>query len=403
MKRSDVNLFFRKSTIWFICTFFLISISSCEILNKLLNVGSAIVGTLNNVNVVLDNTTNNLNANASNYANIMQEAIDKIRDQNIKAQLQEVLSNAIVTASGEIRCDIQFTADYLIKSIQAIKAGYNHQPIPATEPKLCTVLPSVVDMNLNPNQRNLIQVTGYFLNSDFSKYKLLHYSSSGAVTNQTSSLSANTDFKLQINLGSSGTILNQNSSKLVLVWDDDIVSEIPVVQRVPVACELRERELVNLPKMMLYPEQKKDPRISKDEGDKEFDGNGPCTTGSVSLYTKNNGTELWARVFVRMWECPNDLNKSHSDYSYGDKSLEMKLISADFGWRIKRIKQTTYESFQNIDRVCDDTENFAGSGVVAQYLILGDTGGNDLGSSYVQVTFRPVKVTLEKIGDCISN
>jgi hypothetical protein len=403
MKKFNLNQVFRKSRICLLCTLFILSISSCSILNKLLDIGSAIVNTLNNVNVVLDNTTNNLNSNAANFTQIMEEAIQSIKDQNIKAQLQAALDNAIVTASTEIRCDVQFTADYLIRRIQAIKAQYNHQPVPISEPKVCTVLPSIIDMNLSPNQRNLVQVTGYFLKDDFSKYKLFHHTSTGVITNRTSCLSANTDFKLQINLGSSGIVMDKNSSKLVLMWDDDIVSVIPVVQRQPVPCELRERELVNLPKMMVYPEQKKDPRLNKDKGDKEFDGHGPCSIGSVSIFTRNNNTELWARVFVRMWECPDNLNKSHSDYSYGDKTVEMKLVTTDFGWRIKKIKQTTSESFQNIDRVCNDTENFAGSGVVAQYLILGDTSGNDLGSSYVQVTFRPVKVTLEKIGDCISN
>ncbi len=403
MKKLNLKLIFRTGRICLICIALTLSISSCALINKLLNIGSAIVGTLNNVNVVLDNTTNNLNSNAANFTQIMQEAINSIMDQNVKAQLQAALDNAIVTTSGEIRCDIQFTADYLVKRIQAIKAQYNHLPIPVSEPKVCTVLPSIVDMNLPPNQRNLVQVTGYFLNEDFSKYKLFHHTLSGVITDRTSSLSANTNFKLQINLGSGEIVLDQNSSKLVLMWNDNILSVIPVVQRIPVPCELRDRELVNLPKMMVYPEQKKDPRLNKNEGDKEFNGNGPCSTGSVSLSTRNNGTELWARVFVRMWECPDDLNKSHSDYSYGDKILEMKLVTAEYGWRIKRINQSTSESFQNIDKVTNDTENFAGSGVVAQYVIMGDTNGNDLGSSYVQVTFRPVKVTLEKIGDCISN
>lgn len=403
MENFNLKQIFRIRGIYLLCIVLTLSITSCALINKLLNIGSAVVGAINNVNVVLDNTTNNLNSNAANFTQIMQEAINKILDQNVKAQLQAALDNAIVTTSGEIRCDVQFTADYLIKRIQAIKAQYNHLPIPISEPKVCTVLPSIVDMNLPPNQRNLVQVTGYFLNEDISKYRLFHYTLSGVITDRTSSLSASTNFKLQINLGSSGIVLDQNSSKLVLMWDDDILSVIPVVQRVPVPCELRERELLNLPKMMVYPEQKKDPRLNKNEGDKEFYGNGPCSTGSVSIFTRNNGTELWARIFVRMWECPNDLNKSHSDYSYGDKTMEMKLVTAEYGWRIKTINQSTFESFQNIDRVCDDTENFTGSGVVAQYLILGDTDGNDLGSSYVQVTFRPVKVTLEKIGDCVNN
>jgi len=403
MTKDLLFRFIRKTTICLFGVIF-ISMSSCEVIKKWIPIiGSAIIDSVNNVNVVLDNTTNNLNANAANYGAIMQEAIDKITDMHIKEQLQDALNNAIITASTEIKCDIQFTADYLIKTIQAIKAAYNDLPLPVSEPHICNVLPSAINMNLPANQRNLVAITGYFLTDDFSKYTLQHHTISGSVTNKTSSLSTSSPFKLQVNLGSGGITLNTNSGKLVLLWDGHIVSEIPVIQHQPEPCEIRERELGNLPQMMVYPEHKKDPRIDKSKGDREFQGHGPCTTGNVRIFTKNNGTELWARVFVRMWECPDNLKRSREDYSYGDKTQEMKLVNADLGWRIKTIKQSTYESFQNIDRVCDATEPFSGSGVVSTYLIKGDLSGDDLGSSYVQVTFRPVKVTLEKIGNCISN
>ena len=256
-------------------------------------------------------------------------------------------------------------------------------------------------MNRPANQRNLITLTGYFLNEDFRKYKLFLFNQNGSSSNRTSSLSASTDFKLLVNLGSSGITLNENSAKLVLKWNNIIISEIPVLQRQPEPCRVREREFTGLPTMVLYPEHKKDPRIDKPKGDKEFQGHGPCTTGNVSIFTRNNETELWARAFVRMWECPDDLTKMRYDFTYGDKTLEMKLVTADAGWRIKMIKETTHVYFQNIDRNADRTETISGSGPVLRYLIQGDTSGDDLGSSRVEITFKPIKVTLEEVGDCI--
>lgn len=402
MKKLIFRQIFKKSPIYLFCILMLLSVSSCNIINRILGVITTLGNSIVNVNSVLDNTMNNLSATATNYQSIMEEAIQSIKDINVKQQLQSALDNAIVTASGEIKCDIQFTADYLIKRIQAIKAEYNHQPVPILAPRICTVLPSLIDMNLPANQRNYVQITGYFLNENFSKYKLYHVRS-GINIDMTSCLTANTDFKLQINLGSNGITLDQNSQKLVLMWDNDIVTEIPVIQRQVVPCQLRSRILTNLPQMTLLPVKKAFPGLNKPEGDAEFDGNGPCTTGNVSIFTRNNGTELWARAFVRMWECPDDFKYVHSDYSYGDITSEEKLITVDYGWRIKRINQSTYENFQNIDQICDITELVTGNGVVANYVILGDTGGDDLGKSYVVITFRPVNVTLEEIGDCIRN
>jgi len=40
---------------------------------------------------------------------------------------------------------------------------------------------------------------------------------------------------------------------------------------------------------------------------------------------------------------------------------------------------------------------------VLNYLIQGDTDGDDLGSSRIEITFKSIKVTLEEIGDCIRN
>ena len=383
-----------------LCCFF-IFFGSCKVIKKIADeYGDILTNATNDINQILDRATSDLNSNASNYGNIMQEAINSITDADIKAQLQDALDNAIVTTSTEIRCNIQFTGDYLIKRIRAIKAAYNNAPVPVEVPRFCTIIPSAINMNQPANQRNLVTLTGYFLNESFNKYRLVLYNKNGSTSNRTSSLSASTDFKLLINLGSGGITLNENSAKLVLLWNNNVLSEIPVLQRQPEPCRIREREFSGLPRMVLYPEHKRDPRINK-KGDKEFQGHGPCTTGNVLIFTRNDGKELWARAFVRMWECPDDLTRSRSDHTYGDKTLEMKLVNADAGWRIKMIKEATSDNFQNIDRNADRTERISGSGPVSSYLIQGDTSGDDLGSSRVEISFKPIKVTLEEIGDCI--
>jgi len=396
------QLFFNSSINIFFLTLILLvfSISSCKL-------GGEAVDSVKDATAVttaiLERASSEISADASNYGAIMQEAIDKVDDQAIRNQLANARddANKIVAAGGtEFKCTIQFAADFLNKRIAAIRAKLLKKAIPKEYPAICQVIPASIDMNRSPNQRNEVSVTGYFLMEDISKYQLYHVSSTGVKTDQTISLSTSTDFKLVINLGSSGITLNKNSAKLSLTYDNQLISDIAVIQPQPEPCKIKERTLTGLPKLVIYPEHKAESGLKK--GDKEFNGNGPCTKGNVSLFTKSNGRELWAEGFVEMWECPDKLNEIKKDYTFGSKKKRIKLLSVDNGWRIKKIKEETKDAFQNIDRG-HSVEKISGSGPVLNYIILGDTKGSDLGSSKVEINFKPLKVTLEEYGDCIRN
>ena len=63
--------------------------------------------------MILDNAMINLIRNGENYINIKQEAIEAIKDQNAKNQLEGILAISIPKINSELRCGVQFTADYL--------------------------------------------------------------------------------------------------------------------------------------------------------------------------------------------------------------------------------------------------------------------------------------------------
>lgn len=363
-----------------------------------------ITQTLRDTNEILEDALVNLGGNAENFEQIVQDAIDEIEDQEVKRQLDAILDNAIVKVSAEVKCNIQFTVDFLKAEIRGIIADLLEKPRPIKEPRVCTLSPVAIDMNLPPNLRNSVCLSGYFLNEEFENYKLYLENEYGSRINVTGSLSANgnSGFKLFINLGGNGVPINNTSKRLVLEWKGDLISTVEIIQKEPEKCELRERSLTGLPKLILYPVHKVNP-WSNTLGDKEFHGNGPCTRGWVSVYTRNNGTELWAKSFVQMWECPDDFGLTNEDYTYGDITKDVKLTTVDAGWRIKVIKGTTRDDFQNIDNNHNLSETISGGGPVNSYYIIGDTGGNDLGESRVEVSFKAIKVTLEEIGDCIPN
>ncbi len=374
-----------------------VTFTGCEAIKRFLGILPDI---LDNTNSILDEAVNNITANAENYATILQGAINDVKKAHVKEQLEDALSLAIKNVSDELKCDIQFTGDYLVKRIRAIKAEYNQQPLPPQDPMICVIYPDAINMNLPANMRNDVTISGYFLKENRNAFRLFLYSAGGSVADRTSDLSLSTDYKLKINLGSNGITLNKNSSKLVLKLNDDIISEIVVIQKQPEPCATKTWTFGNLPNLIVYPVHKNFP--GKSGGDKEFSDHGPCVRCNVSVFSRNNGREIWARAWVQMWECPDDISKSRSDYTYGDATKEIKLATVEEGFKVKRFNITTTDNLAYID-YGHGIDSRPGGGPVSQYRILGDTDGDDVGESWVEVSFRSLSVTLVEIGDCIQN
>lgn len=353
-------------------------------------------GFLNDISIMLNNTSAetigildqaaaNLNANNENFVNIIEAAIDSIEETSVKDQLENALGFAVTLASTELKCNIQFTADYLIKRIDMIKASLLNTPKPETRPVVCTSFPSTIKMRLKPRDRELVLVTGYFLLDRSENYKLELWKANGTKSDHTKKLTINSDYQLTINLGKNGIPFDKNSDKLVLIWENDVISEIPIIQPHQEKCAIKERT-ITVSSQVVKPVHKNAPGYKI--GDKEL-GKIVCTSGNVSIYKANNDTELWALIFVQMWECPDDLGFITSDKSYGDVRKHIKLKTMDYGWRIKTIKITQADYFQDIDREKDRIHYEQGSGPVLRYNIQGSVRGNDLGNSYVCV-FRSI-------------
>ena len=150
-----------------------VTFTGCEAIKRFLKILPDI---LDNTNSILDEAVNNITANAENYATILQGAINDVKNAHVKEQLEDALSLAIKNVSDELKCDIQFTGDYLIKRIRAIKAEYNNQPLPPQYPMICVVYPDAINMNLPANMRNDVTISGYFLKENRNSFKLYLYS-----------------------------------------------------------------------------------------------------------------------------------------------------------------------------------------------------------------------------------
>lgn len=142
-------------------------------------------------------------------------------------------------------------------------------------------------------------------------------------------------------------------------------------------------------------------------GDREFDGHGPEITGSVTLSTSTDGSQLVCSISLNARE-------TGGDRSTGRGSWSRTLFTAPTGWRISAITSATRT---NIARTlsgggrcescagggCDGDEHTLNlTGPVSRIRMVGDTGGNDISTDadcncdtrINSMEFRPITVVL---------
>ena len=125
-------------------------------------------------------------------------------------------------------------------------------------------------------------------------------------------------------------------------------------------------------------------------GDREFAGHGPKVYVSTQLI--NQGTYLEANVYMKAEE-------TKSDWTTASGSKKYRIYNVESGWRIKRIITDTFSSASYTDNDHGvDTLSLGSADLVNQFLVVGDTSGNDAGTdTRVSVNFNTITVELEKI------
>lgn len=134
------------------------------------------------------------------------------------------------------------------------------------------------------------------------------------------------------------------------------------------------------------------------QGDRDFSGNGP--TVNLQLILENRGDHLFARFYMHVEE--TDANGSPvNDGSRAEAWSEAPLWFSPEGIRITDIfvqKDSSYsyrDSNQDVDVVVPI------QGPVAQFHVIGDTSGADIGSDTQAVAvFRTFEIELQQTVDC---
>lgn len=356
---------------------------SCGPIKKLSN---TITDTKSDTEALLNDAIDQISHESSSWQATLQELANKLTDETqstIRNEVQNLANRTIAAAGAELRCNVDFLSARVVQGLQRIKANLLGQAPPPRVPAFCSVIPTAVDMNLTPNRRTKIDIVGY----DFDNQPLKLFLLSGTQKiDMTSALNRLTHYHMVINLGSNGILLNAASNRLVLEYNNQEFSSIPITQ--PQIPDCIEEEITFDPSEITFT-----PRHTR--GDKEYDGNGPRVTASARISVEGN--EIKARISMKAEETKSDWTTAESTDTY-------TIYVAPSNRKIVSITSDTFTDQTYIDsnHTADVFEQGSGE-LIKRFRFMGDTDGDDAGTrTNVKVTFNRVRIKLKQVGNCVN-
>lgn len=339
----------------------------------------------NNTAAMLDDAIDEISHQSESWQATLQELSDKLTDEaqsTIRTEVQNLASRTIAAAGSEMRCNVDFLGARVIQALQRIKAELLKKPIPDRTPAICQVIPTAIDMNLTPNRRNKIDISGY--DFDDQPLKLFLITNDNQKVEVTNAINRLSHYHMVLNLGSNGVLLNNNSSRLVLEYKDSPMSSIAITQ--PVIPDCKEEEKSFAPDVITY-------MPPHTRGDREYNANGPNVTARVNIYVEGN--TIKARVYMSARE-------TKSDWTTAEGSSVFNIYTAPSNRRIIGIVSDKETSASYTDSGHSEDFFEKGSGeLIQRFAFVGDTDGDEAGTrTRVKVTFNRVVVKLKEIGNC---
>lgn len=337
---------------------------------------------VNEVAPILDQAISALNAANADWQAILQDVIQRLPAEvqsTIGTEVNQLLNRGVATVGVELRCNADFLRNRMRQALIRIKSRLLGGQMPPLEPQLCEVVPLAIDMALEPARRNRIEFYGY----DFDSADVQVFLQNGVnELNVSQHLNRPTHYHMVLNLAANGVPLRGNSNRLILRWGGREISSIPILQEAPKVCDVSIHEFQPSSVTFVPPHTR---------GDREYHGNGPDVMAAVQLI--NEGDRVLARISMQARE-------TRSDWTTAAGTKTVVLYQADPGMRITQLisPATADHSYRDDNHYVDE---FPGNGCVQNWKFTGDTGGDDVGETRVEVFFNRVRVELKETSGCV--
>lgn len=384
----------------------------------------------------------------------LEKEIAEDVQSTIRTEIENLTRSAILTASAEIRCNTDFIRIRLERELIRIRNSFavelnaqldrftsSNYSIPLieekpSEPVICSMVPSAVDLGLEPKRRTKIDIFGFDLLTRPISVGLISHGSltfkkqiglkdfnaamkarpALGATNKiitdsfvfvdpsarirrdiTSALSIISEYHAVLDLTESGVEIMPNAQEIVLSWNDQIQSEIPIlVHQQTLQCETRTHPIYPVSKSL------KPPALSDNscqgKPDKDFHGHGPCVRFNMRLGLDSERKNLTASYWMNAWECPDDFARYKRDCTEALGSGSVVLFTAQDNEKILSFDAQSFVSDEYIDNDhYADFSYFTGTEPIDKLEYVGDTKGDEAGTrTSVKMTFKRIDLQIEK-------
>lgn len=400
----------------------------------------------------------------------LEKDISKDAQSTIRTEIHDLTRSAVLSTGAEVRCNVEFMRIKIRRELidlrNSLAVSFNNRiakspfanyqiallPVEQIRPFICDIVPSSIDMSLDPERRTKIDIYGFdmrslpisasyktiglfqartaegsgqFLNSMQNRMQearltirpgvvsrnLVNVDSgrmrASIQTNDFELLSPSTlfdnsisqcisvisDFHAVLDLGGSCANIPPNTKELLLSWDNKIQSEIPVLTHEKVLeCTTWTTPSISFKDLVFVPKKFGD-------GDTDFAGHGPCIRFSLHLNIDPTRKVLSAVVSMDAWECPDDFAYYREDKTeawetktfplYSTNDPEATIIGFD-------LEPSIIDQYIDTN-VQDETRGYGSAAPAYEIVFTGDTDGDDAGTrTRAVIKFNPIKITLQK-------
>jgi hypothetical protein len=194
----------------FVLAIFLIAtISGCGIKKEVQDTRNVAVS-------VLDDSIQKMSRQSDGWKTVLEETRDKLVKEGqstLANEVSNVISRASSDAGIEVKCSVDFLRDRSKEELVKLRATITKEKL-ELKPVFCNPTPNSIDMNLSPERRNVVEISGYNLTTENIKVSLLD-SKANTKVDVSSHLSNPSGYLLTLNLASNGVPLLPSSDKII--------------------------------------------------------------------------------------------------------------------------------------------------------------------------------------------
>mgnify|MGYP001055918708 CR=1 FL=1 len=345
----------------------LLCFSACDLLD---NLEDELKNTREETLFILNGGIATIEDESESWQSVLENMQDQLTEDvqsTVRNEVMNLMQTGIAMTGAELRCNADFLKNRAIKGLKAIRDRFLGNEVPIVEPIICQVIPTVINLNENPEDRNLIEFWGYdmeerslitaFLeNNEGTRYDISIY------------VQVQTDYHFTINLANYNAVFLNTFSFVSILFEDKEISAIPIQPIEVFVPDIQDVSGQPLEISYMPPHT---------NGDREFDGHGPNVTVVANIGYDAVGVYL--RVYMKAIETKSDWTTAEGT------SPKNYFYTPPFGYHIKQVNgQKDWVVMYTDNDHSDDIHTTS----LGQFIIVGDTGGDDAGVD-TQVTIRP--------------